>query len=106
MMPYTLWYYATDEEKPFVDREPFKIKCVRDGIPRARYPYGDCGVYALKFLECLMMGVDLKAIHITDDKMAEVREKLAVEMYLATTKDGANKWNPTFLTDIIDGKVK
>ncbi|KAL0696266.1 hypothetical protein Bca4012_063446 [Brassica carinata] len=86
MVPYAIYMYTSEEEQPSVDLNPFKIECVRDGVPRARYPYGDCGVYALNFLECLMLGVDLKAIHLNDAKMAEVREKLAVEMYLETTK--------------------
>ena len=106
MVPYAIYMYTSEEEQPSVDLNPFKIECVRDGVPRARYPYGDCGVYALNFLECLMLGVDLKAIHLNDAKMAEVREKLAVEMYLATTKEGVNMWDPTLVTDIIDGKIK
>ncbi|KAL0864823.1 hypothetical protein Bca101_043941 [Brassica carinata] len=106
MVPYTIYMYTSEEEQPSVDLNPFKIECVRDGVPRARSQYGDCGVYALKFLECLMLGVDLKAIHLNDAKMAEVREKLFVEMYLATTKEGANMWDPTLVTDIIDGKIK
>ncbi|KAG2328363.1 hypothetical protein Bca52824_011091 [Brassica carinata] len=106
MVPYAIYMYTSEEEQPSVDLNPVKIECVRDGVPRARSPYGDCGVYALKFIECLMLGVDLKAIHLNDAKMAEVREKLDVEMYLATTKEGANMWDPTLVTDIIDGKIK
>ncbi|KAL0730446.1 hypothetical protein Bca4012_026539 [Brassica carinata] len=106
MVPYAIYMYTSEEEQPSVDLNPFKIECIRDGVPRARSPYGDCGVYALKFLECLMLGVDLKSIHLNDAKMAEVREKLAVEMYLATTKEGVNMWDPTLVTDIIDGKIK
>ncbi|XP_056850754.1 uncharacterized protein LOC108829955 [Raphanus sativus] len=45
------------------------------------------------------------ADHLTDDNMAVVRMKLAVEMYLATTKAVYNMWDTSFLTDVIDGRL-
>ncbi|KAG2298824.1 hypothetical protein Bca52824_035296 [Brassica carinata] len=104
-LPYALWFFAKDEDKEFEDRTEFTIKCIWKRVPRARPPYGDCGVYALKFLGCLMMGVELNTKHLNDNNMAEVRSKLAAEMYLATSKSGENMWDPTFVTDAMDKAV-
>ncbi|KAL0696129.1 hypothetical protein Bca4012_063309 [Brassica carinata] len=101
-MFYALWFFANVIDKPSVDRTEFSIECIWKGVPRARYPYGDCGVYALKFLECLMMGVEFSAKHLNDDKMVVVREKLAAELYVAKTREGVNMSNEEFATNAID----
>ncbi|KAF3540491.1 hypothetical protein F2Q69_00021816 [Brassica cretica] len=74
MVPYALWLFAEEEHKPSVDRTAFKIDCISKGVPRAKNPYGDCGVYTLKFLECLMMGVQFKPQFLKDINMGKVRE--------------------------------
>ncbi|KAG2298692.1 hypothetical protein Bca4012_010165 [Brassica carinata] len=70
MLSYALGFYAKDKEKELVDRIEFTIECIWKGVPRARPPYGDSGVYALKFLECPLMGVELNAKHLNDNNMA------------------------------------
>ncbi|WZY77932.1 hypothetical protein YC2023_024316 [Brassica napus] len=75
------------------------------GVPRATSPYGDCGVYVLKFLECLMMGVELKSNFLNDGNMGLVRENLAAEMYVETASANANMWDPEFVTKAIDEAI-
>ncbi|KAG2322960.1 hypothetical protein Bca52824_016173 [Brassica carinata] len=49
-------------------------------VPQARPPYGDCGIYAVKYLECLVMGVAFSEEHLCDSNMEMKRWKLAAEM--------------------------
>ncbi|KAF3530179.1 hypothetical protein DY000_02040002 [Brassica cretica] len=90
-----------EKRKPSVDRTDFKIECIWNGVPRARHPFGDCGVYTLKFLECLMMGVEFKPKFLKDVNMGVVRKNLTAAMYVETARANANMWDPEF----IDGKA-
>ncbi|KAF2564315.1 hypothetical protein F2Q70_00016970 [Brassica cretica] len=94
MVPYALWLLAEEERKPFVDRTAFKIDCISKGVPRAKKPYGDCGVYTLKFLECLMMGIQFKPQFLKEINMGKVRENLTAAMYVETARADANMWDP------------
>ena len=105
MVPYALWLFAEEEHKPSVDRTAFKIDCISKGVPRAKNPYGDCGVYTLKFLECLMMGVEFKRKFLKDVNMGVVRKNLTAAMYVETARANANMWDPEFVTYAIDSFV-
>lgn len=59
----------------------YSIEFVTDGVPQSKPPHGDCGIYAVKFLECLVMGVAFADKHLRDSNMKIMRRKLAAEMY-------------------------
>ncbi|KAF3556894.1 hypothetical protein F2Q69_00012143 [Brassica cretica] len=75
MIPYDLYAFSDPEVKQVMDTAMYSIQFV--GKP----PYGDCGIYAVKFLECLVMGVAFADEHLCDDNMMIMRRKLAAEMY-------------------------
>ncbi|KAJ4871137.1 Uncharacterized protein Rs2_47238 [Raphanus sativus] len=57
MLPYVLHAFVDDEVKQIMDKSMYSIEFVTDGVPQSKPPHGDCGIYAVKFLECLVMGV-------------------------------------------------
>ena len=71
----------------------------------SKTPFGDCGVYTLKFLECLMMGVEIKPKFLKDVNMGVVRKNLTAAMYVETARANANMWDPEFVTKMIDAAV-
>ncbi|KAG2288860.1 hypothetical protein Bca52824_048464 [Brassica carinata] len=75
MVPYVLYACSDPEVKQVMDTAMYSIQFV--GKP----PYGDCGIYTVKFLECLVMGVAFADEHLCDDNMMIMRRKLAAEMY-------------------------
>lgn len=81
MIPYVLSSLSDDEDTQFKDTDKFSIQFVTDGVPQAKSPYGNCGIYAVKFIECLVMGVPFDHKHLCDSNMEIMREKLAAEMY-------------------------
>ena len=66
MVPYVLYAYSDAEDKQVMDTGMYSIQYVTDGVPKGKHPYGDCGIYALKFLECLVMGVPFEDEHLRD----------------------------------------
>ncbi|KAF8044456.1 hypothetical protein N665_11633s0001 [Sinapis alba] len=75
-----------EEAMPFAHMVPYVLSIssfwtLPDGVPQAKHPYGDCGIYAVKFLECLVMGVAFADEHLRDSNMKIMRRKLAAEMY-------------------------
>lgn len=87
MVPHLIYVTSVGnvDVDPAVDIEKYSIKLVTEGVPRSEPPYGDCGIYAVKFIECLIMGVKFDSKHLCDDNMANVRMKLASEMYAETS---------------------
>ncbi|KAJ4894609.1 ULP_PROTEASE domain-containing protein [Raphanus sativus] len=81
MLPYVLHAFADDEVKQVMDKSMYSIEFVTDGVPQSKPPHGDCGIYAVKFLECLVMGVAFADKHLRDSNMKIMRRKLAAEMY-------------------------
>ncbi|KAG5397551.1 hypothetical protein IGI04_019365 [Brassica rapa subsp. trilocularis] len=76
------------------------------GVPQAKSPYGDCGVYALKFLECLMLGVPFSRYYLKDTRMEQVRKNLAAAMYVETAGANESMHDPKFLAIAIDEATK
>ncbi|KAL0730273.1 hypothetical protein Bca4012_026366 [Brassica carinata] len=81
MLPYVLYVFSDAEVKKVMDAAMYSIQFVTDGVPQSKPPYGDCGIYAVKFLECLVMGVPFADEHLLDSNMMIMRRKLAAEMY-------------------------
>lgn len=106
MVPYALWLFAPASRRPSVDQTAFTIECVWKGVPQAKSPYGDCGVYALKFLECLMLGVPFSRYYLKDTRMEEVRKNLAAAMYVETAGANESMHDPKFLAIAIDEATK
>ncbi|KAL0847137.1 hypothetical protein Bca101_020383 [Brassica carinata] len=81
MIP-SVWYtFADCEVKQVMDTAMYSIQFVTDGVPQSKPPHGNYGIYAVKFLECLVMGVPFADEHLRDSNMSIMRRKLAGEMY-------------------------
>ena len=81
MVPYVLYACSDPEVKQVMETAMYSIQFVTYGVPQSKPPYGDCGIYAVKFLECLVMGVAFADEHLCDDNIMIMRRKLAAEMY-------------------------
>ncbi|KAG2328813.1 hypothetical protein Bca52824_011541 [Brassica carinata] len=81
MIPSVLYTFADAEVKQVMDTAMYSIQFVTDGVPQSKPPHGNCGIYAVKFLECLVMGVPFADEHLRDSNMSIMRRKLATEMY-------------------------
>ncbi|KAF3601995.1 hypothetical protein F2Q69_00035395 [Brassica cretica] len=64
MVPYVLYACSDPEVKQVMDTTMYSIQFVTDGVPQINPPYGDCGIYAVKFIECLVMGVAFADEHL------------------------------------------
>ncbi|KAF3530181.1 hypothetical protein DY000_02040004 [Brassica cretica] len=64
MVPYVLYACSDPEVKQVMDTTMYSIQFVTDGVPQIKPPYGDCGIYAVKFIECLVMGVAFADEHL------------------------------------------
>ena len=69
MVPYVLYACSDPEVKQVMDTTMYSIQFVTDGVPQINPPYGDCGIYAVKFIECLVMGVAFADEHLRDSNM-------------------------------------
>ncbi|XP_048599763.1 uncharacterized protein LOC125579900 [Brassica napus] len=69
MVPYVLYACSDPEVKQVMDTTMYSIQFVTDGVPQIKPPYGDCGIYAVKFIECLVMGVAFADEHLRDSNM-------------------------------------
>ena len=83
MIPSVLYTFADAEVKQVMDTAMYSIQFVTEGVPQSKPPHGNCGIYAVKFLECLVMGVPFAYEHLRDSNMSIMRRKLAAEMYLS-----------------------
>ncbi|KAL0684190.1 hypothetical protein Bca4012_051038 [Brassica carinata] len=81
MVPYVSYACSDPEVKQVMETAMYSIQFVTYGVPQSKPPYGDCGIYAVKFLECLVMGVAFADEHLCDDNIMIMRRKLAAEMY-------------------------
>ncbi|KAL0696265.1 hypothetical protein Bca4012_063445 [Brassica carinata] len=81
MIPSVLYTFADSEVKQVMDTAMYSIQFVTEGVPQSKPPHGNCGIYAVKFLECLVMGVPFADEHLRDSNMSIMRRKLAAEMY-------------------------
>lgn len=81
IVPYVLYHFSDAEDKQVMDTAMYSIQFVTDGVPQGKPINGNCGVYTLKFLECLVMGVAFSDDHLRDSNMMIMRKKLAAEMY-------------------------
>lgn len=69
-------------QNPFFSKllcdKQFTVKRLRKGIPQNENP-GDCGVYTLKYIECLAVGCTFDGL--SDANIPVLRRKLAAEIY-------------------------
>ncbi|KAL0887331.1 hypothetical protein Bca101_011314 [Brassica carinata] len=79
MVPYLLVECAiSDEQRAQYTLEPYTYERQLVGVPQCRA--GDCGVFALKYIECHALGMDFpKAFSSRNGKA--IREKMAVDIY-------------------------
>ncbi|KAL5537433.1 hypothetical protein UlMin_042954 [Ulmus minor] len=69
----------TEEECPNMAMTSWPIVCIKEVIPQTATS-GDCGIYALKFIEMHMMQVSF--IHVSDRYVEMFRKKLAAEFFV------------------------
>ncbi|KAL0742520.1 hypothetical protein Bca4012_084033 [Brassica carinata] len=81
MISSVLYTFSDSEVKQVMDTAMYSIQFVTEGVPQSKPPHGNCGIYAVKFLECLVMGVPFAYEHLRDSNMSIMRRKLAAEMY-------------------------
>ncbi|KAF8114415.1 hypothetical protein N665_0038s0039, partial [Sinapis alba] len=80
IIPYLLVEYATsDKERVKYTLNPFTYERVRAREPLARS--GDCGVYALKYIECHALGMPSFPSAFCEKNTKVIREKLATEIF-------------------------
>ena len=79
MVPYLLVECAlSDEQKVQYTLEPYTYARQTDGVPQCRA--GDCGPFALKYIECHALGMEFpKAFNKRNGK--SIREKMAVDIF-------------------------
>lgn len=91
MLPHLLQAAAPPLERAKMKLEQYKIRRPRKGIPQ-QLKAGDCGIYAIKFVECHALGVDFNT-PISDANIKMVREKLAAELFDETEERGQSVSN-------------
>ena len=72
--------------------EQYKVRRPRQGIPQM-LKTGDCGIYAIKFIECHALGAEFTT-SLSDENIKMVREKLAAEIFEETEQHGPTVSNP------------
>ncbi|KAF3562008.1 hypothetical protein DY000_02017448 [Brassica cretica] len=79
MVPYLLVECASsDEQRSQYSLEPFTYERLTN-IPQARA--GDCGVYALKYIECHALGMPFSKKHFVKPNGKTMRDKIAVDIF-------------------------
>ncbi|CAN6829168.1 unnamed protein product [Brassica oleracea] len=80
MGPYLLVEYASsDEQRAKYSLEPFTYERLTN-IPQARDD-GDCGVYALKYIECYALGMPSSKKDYAKPNGKTMRDKMAVNIF-------------------------
>uniref|UniRef100_A0A0D3E9U1 Ubiquitin-like protease family profile domain-containing protein n=1 Tax=Brassica oleracea var. oleracea TaxID=109376 RepID=A0A0D3E9U1_BRAOL len=69
-----------------------EVRRPRQGIPQM-LKTGDCGIYAIKFIECHALGAEFTT-SLSDENIMMVREKLAAEIFEETEQHGPTVSNP------------
>ncbi|CAN6846081.1 unnamed protein product [Brassica oleracea] len=83
-----------------------KYKVVYVTVPVINKSSSDCGVYALKFIECHALGLDFTLVN--DDNIREARQKIAYDLWEAANDSELmlrmSKYTPpkTITSDILD----
>ncbi|CAN6837152.1 unnamed protein product [Brassica oleracea] len=81
MGPYLLVEYASsDEQRAKYSLEPFTYERLTN-IPQARDD-GDCGVYALKYIECYALGMPFSKKDYAKPNGKTMRDKMAVNIFI------------------------
>uniref|UniRef100_A0A0D3ABH7 Ubiquitin-like protease family profile domain-containing protein n=1 Tax=Brassica oleracea var. oleracea TaxID=109376 RepID=A0A0D3ABH7_BRAOL len=79
MVPYLLVECASsDEQRDQYSLEPFTYERLTN-IPQARA--GDCGVYALKYIECHALGMPFSKKDFAKPNGKTMRDKMAVDIF-------------------------
>ncbi|CAN6928605.1 unnamed protein product, partial [Brassica oleracea] len=79
MVPYLLVECASsDEQRAQYSLEPFTYE-IPTNIPPARA--GDCGVYALKYIECHALGIKFSKKDFAKSNGKTMRDKMAVDIF-------------------------
>ncbi|KAF2547737.1 hypothetical protein F2Q70_00022659 [Brassica cretica] len=100
MVPYLLVECASsDEQRAQYCLEPFTYERLTN-IPQARA--GDCGVYALKYIECHALGMSFSKKDFVKPNGKTMRDKMAVDIFkeLPDSREFENKDNDANLEDI------
>ncbi|KAF8117983.1 hypothetical protein N665_0007s0032 [Sinapis alba] len=83
MVPYLLVECAsTDEERIKYSLEPFTYERPTVGVPQCIA--GDCGVYALKYMECHALGYTPFLPAFCEKNVKQIREKMAHDIFHET----------------------
>ncbi|KAF8056097.1 hypothetical protein N665_1277s0007 [Sinapis alba] len=83
MVPYLLVECAsTDEERIKYSLEPFTYERQTVGVPQCIA--GDCGVYALKYMECHALGYTPFPAAFCEKNVKQIREKMAHDIFHET----------------------
>ncbi|KAF8104346.1 hypothetical protein N665_0174s0031 [Sinapis alba] len=83
MVPYLLVECAsTDEERIKYSLEPFTYERPTVGVPQCID--GDCGVYALKYMECHALGYTPFPAAFCEKNVKQIREKMAHDIFHET----------------------
>lgn len=92
MLPHLLRAAAPLSERGNMKLDKFKTRRPRQGIPQ-QLKSGDCGIYAIKFVECHALDVPFTTT-LSDTNIKMVREKLAAEIFDETEQHGRTVSNP------------
>lgn len=84
MVPYLIKAFASPAEQDELNDAGYKIRRCGE-IPQNKKS-GDCGVYALTYIECLALDVDMK-IGPCYANIKDIQQKLATDMFME-----ANHW--------------
>ena len=89
MVPYLLVDCAgSDEERVKHTLEPYTYERVTVGVPQCRA--GDCGVFALKYIECHALGMSFPPALCNKNSKA-IREKMALDIFKETPEGHAKE---------------
>ncbi|KAF3503022.1 hypothetical protein F2Q69_00043049 [Brassica cretica] len=72
--------------------EQYKVRRPRQGILQM-LKTGDCGIYAIKFIECHALGAEFTT-SLSDENIKMVRENLAAEIFEEIEQHGRTVSNP------------
>ena len=78
MIPYMLFECATSEQREEMSLEPYTYERQMN-IPQAKS--GDCGVYALKYIECHALGLPFNPKDFAKSQGKSIRDRMAVDIY-------------------------
>lgn len=80
MIPYLLNEAALTEEKHLFPKDKFTFDRPTKGVPHQDNG-GDCGVFVLKYIECLSLGYDTFPSGLRPRNVLSMREKIASDLF-------------------------